>query len=311
MRAEVKVGLIVGVVAIAGGAIWWFSGNPNELDYLPIDKPAVDATAPGDTTLVKDETPTPTGSRRPARSAPERHERTLPTPAPARRTTPTPSEGTSPPGERASRAPDAEPSEKPAETSTIGDEPVITQADRAAADTTSGIDRSRPADSPPPVVELPRRRDLGTTPGSPRPSRQKTYTIQPGDYLITIAEEEYGDGQLWKAIKAANPDLDENCLRIGETIKLPALAEATRLMRAEGQPGADRETRPAPDPDQTRVARATYMVERGDSLIKIARNVLDDDTRWREIFELNRDRLDSPDVLRVGMELRLPASEDE
>jgi nucleoid-associated protein YgaU len=41
-------------------------------------------------------------------------------------------------------------------------------------------------------------------------------------------------------------------------------------------------------------------------LTKIAANWLDDGNRWREIYELNRDKLSSPDRLLVGMKLKLP-----
>jgi hypothetical protein len=49
-----------------------------------------------------------------------------------------------------------------------------------------------------------------------------------------------------------------------------------------------------------------YVVQRGDTLIGIAKRRLGRSTRWRDLFELNRDRLDSPDQLIEGMKLRLP-----
>ncbi|HMQ16595.1 MAG TPA: LysM domain-containing protein, partial [Phycisphaerae bacterium] len=53
----------------------------------------------------------------------------------------------------------------------------------------------------------------------------------------------------------------------------------------------------------------TYVVGEGETLTQIARNALKDGGRWREIYELNRDKLSSPDVLIPGMVLRLPAGE--
>jgi len=323
MRAEVKVGLIVGVVAIAGAAIWWFSGSRKELDSLPIDKRAMDATAPGETALVGDVTPKPSDARRSGESSPGRPDRTSSTPAPARRTGPgveprgqtepkldqppatarpgaEPGGQTSPSGRRVAREPAAKPTEPP----TPGEKPGPAKAGRTATE----AGRSRLTDAPPPAVEPPRRRE---TPAL----RHKPYTIERGDRLITIAQEEYGDRRLWRAIKAVNPDLDENRLKIGEVIKLPSLADAQRLLRAEAEYAAEgtvpRPTTPPRAGERSDTARATYVVEEGDTLIKIARNVLNDSTRWREIFELNRTQLDSADVIRPGMVLRLPPLEKE
>jgi nucleoid-associated protein YgaU len=55
-------------------------------------------------------------------------------------------------------------------------------------------------------------------------------------------------------------------------------------------------------------ATRTYTVRRGDTLSKIAQHFLGDSNRYREIFEANRDQLQSPNArLRVGMTLRIPA----
>ncbi len=315
MRAEVKVAMIVGAVAICGGAIYWFSGDSAELPELDMDKTTMDATAK-DTSLANDAKPTPSrrqsqpasgqrNTNRPKFQRPAVTER--PTAGDRGRGTATPTGTGSTPALR-TRDP---------LTPATEDKPTVTEP----ATITPGVSRDPVTQSPPPVVELPRRNDPvrpSPTTTTPRPTReltrgatQKTHMIQPGDYLITIAEAEYGDGQLWQAIKAANPGLDENRLKVGQQIKIPALAEARRLMR---QP-ADRATETTTttttppigrEPARPVAGRSTYVIERSDSLTKIARNVLGDGSRWREIYELNRDRLDSPDILEIGLELRMP-----
>jgi len=47
-------------------------------------------------------------------------------------------------------------------------------------------------------------------------------------------------------------------------------------------------------------------VQHGDGLVQIARSVLKDENRWREIYNLNRDQMKSPEDLRPGMTLKLP-----
>lgn len=49
-----------------------------------------------------------------------------------------------------------------------------------------------------------------------------------------------------------------------------------------------------------------YKIQPGDSLSRIAKVHFGDATRWREIFELNKDRIDDPNRIFVGDELRLP-----
>lgn len=49
-----------------------------------------------------------------------------------------------------------------------------------------------------------------------------------------------------------------------------------------------------------------YVVQYGDTLSSIAQKLLGSSNRWPEIFELNRDRLESPDDLQEEMELAIP-----
>lgn len=54
------------------------------------------------------------------------------------------------------------------------------------------------------------------------------------------------------------------------------------------------------------VVDATYTVEKGDSLSKIAKQHLGDANAWNRIFEANRDILDDPDKIQPGQVLKLP-----
>jgi nucleoid-associated protein YgaU len=50
----------------------------------------------------------------------------------------------------------------------------------------------------------------------------------------------------------------------------------------------------------------TYTVQDGDTLGKIAQSQLGDGSRWKEIWEANKDEIPDPDVIQVGQELVIP-----
>ena len=66
-------------------------------------------------------------------------------------------------------------------------------------------------------------------------------------------------------------------------------------------------TKPLP-PDQGNYAGGgkTHVVQKGDTLYKIARDHYGDQSKWRSIFEANRDQLSDPHRLKVGQTLTLP-----
>lgn len=51
----------------------------------------------------------------------------------------------------------------------------------------------------------------------------------------------------------------------------------------------------------------TYTVQRGDSLSKIAQERYGDGTRWKAIFEANRDQITNPDLIQPGQVLKIPS----
>jgi nucleoid-associated protein YgaU len=51
----------------------------------------------------------------------------------------------------------------------------------------------------------------------------------------------------------------------------------------------------------------TYVVKSGDSLSKIAKELLGDAGRWPEIFEANKDKIKDPNLIYPGQELDIPS----
>lgn len=57
---------------------------------------------------------------------------------------------------------------------------------------------------------------------------------------------------------------------------------------------------------EQRVGEQQYTVQKGDSLSRIAKNLLGDANAWKQIFEANSDVLDDPDKIFPGQVLKIP-----
>jgi nucleoid-associated protein YgaU len=49
-----------------------------------------------------------------------------------------------------------------------------------------------------------------------------------------------------------------------------------------------------------------YTVKSGDSLSKIAQQQYGDSTKWRKIFEANKDLIKDPNLIHPGQKLKIP-----
>jgi nucleoid-associated protein YgaU len=80
------------------------------------------------------------------------------------------------------------------------------------------------------------------------------------------------------------------------------------------EPTVEKDVKPEPPPQATAAetpepaagAVNSYTVQSGDTLWKIAEEQLGNGGRYKEIFEANRDLLDSPDHILPGQELKIP-----
>ena len=49
-----------------------------------------------------------------------------------------------------------------------------------------------------------------------------------------------------------------------------------------------------------------YVVQKGDSLSKIAKQFYGTTSGWRKIYEANKDRIEDPDLIQPGWKLTIP-----
>jgi nucleoid-associated protein YgaU len=169
-----------------------------------------------------------------------------------------------------------------------------------------------------------------------QPEMPPTYCVRDGDDLTAIARRFYGHPGAADSLWAANRDVipDPNVLPIGAELRLPPpwsvqgvpatahgvgrAIEPPRTvavppvpvqppsMSATGwlDPRQSRDTPPLPP--RPPAAGPTVRVAPGDTLESIAARFYGDRAAATRIWDANRDRLRSPELVVVGMELRLP-----
>ncbi|QDU70995.1 LysM peptidoglycan-binding domain-containing protein [Mucisphaera calidilacus] len=145
-----------------------------------------------------------------------------------------------------------------------------------------------PRETPPRLLRLEEK---------PQQVVERVHTVKSGESLSAIAQRYYGDRNLWRRIAAANPaDVGPDGRIVpGARLTIPAAERPVAESRTEP-------SRPASRP-------ATVRVEEGDSLARLAKRHLGSTDRWDDLYEANRDQLSSPDRIRPGMVLRLPADD--
>lgn len=123
----------------------------------------------------------------------------------------------------------------------------------------------------------------------------KTHKVVAGDTLIRIARSKLGDGERWTQIHELNADKlgPDAILKIGMYLKLPSDAKSTTQSR-ETNSGSSSSS-----------SGTTYTVIAGDILGNISMKLLGTSKRADEIAKLNG--LESPNDIRVGMKLKIPA----
>lgn len=151
-------------------------------------------------------------------------------------------------------------------------------------------------------VSSPERREASRRASPSGPGTE--HVVRKGDTLWSIAKQYYGSGTQAGRIEKANRDRIGNSrqLRIGMHLRIPDVS---------GKPPPEQvhETRNDAAPREAASSREgprTYVVRKGDSLWRIADRELGDGTKWKALYEANRDLLVKPSDLRPGLEIRLP-----
>ena len=133
------------------------------------------------------------------------------------------------------------------------------------------------------------------------------YTVKKGDTFSSIAQRFYGSASAATRIARLNEDLDEHGLHLGQVLTMPPVTGAAQGKATASWYAQKEQPKLKVDAVQGQQGQQrTYIVREGDTLIRIAREVLKTE-RWQKLYELNRDRLESATSLKPGQELLLPS----
>ena len=140
------------------------------------------------------------------------------------------------------------------------------------------------------------------------------YTVQPGETLWMIAENETGSGYNWQTIAEANnlenaDDIEEGMeLVIPDVLPETGISEENEELVLEEPTATVAPTEAVMQKETTtptlKPKSGTYTVQQGDSLWKIAMAQYNDGYQWVKIAQANN--LSNPDIIHSGNVLVLP-----
>jgi nucleoid-associated protein YgaU len=149
----------------------------------------------------------------------------------------------------------------------------------------------------------------------PSPSGEE-YVIKERDTVDSIAKAHYGHSSFAPMILAANPGLKANALRVGKAIVLPPKGEKKEepIIAKDPAPMPVEPKDPVlpPTTKKNDAALATvdgkriYTVQSGDILSSISSKVYGTSRYYKQIYEANKDQIDDPNTIPVGMKLVMP-----
>ncbi len=117
------------------------------------------------------------------------------------------------------------------------------------------------------------------------------YTVQPGDTLMKVAFNIYGDIDMWRQLYEMNKDVlsSAKALRPGQQIKYD---------------------KPLNQPNISQNGEA-YLIKDGDTLGKISNDVYATTKKWRKLYENNRELIKDPNKIYSGFYLFYQITEEE
>ncbi|MFN0008843.1 MAG: LysM peptidoglycan-binding domain-containing protein [Planctomycetota bacterium] len=132
------------------------------------------------------------------------------------------------------------------------------------------------------------------------------YVWKSGDNFPALAQRFYGDVARLGTLRRANEG--KNDAQPGDRVLIPVFDPDVPANVATAAPKSQAgESTAKPAAAATEVSGSkVHVVKEGESLWLISKKELGAGSRWKEIYDANRDQLSSPEALKAGLKLRLP-----
>jgi len=148
------------------------------------------------------------------------------------------------------------------------------------------------------------RRSTGLSDSTDASSWPRTHEVKPGENLWEISKQYYGKGHYWKSILRANSDKlpSERALQKEMTLSIPAPPNGASSSSSTATTASSGDGPPASAGPNA----SWYKLKKGENLWKVAKTKLGDGTKYKEILDANRDRIEDPDNIKPGTWLKIP-----
>ena len=103
-------------------------------------------------------------------------------------------------------------------------------------------------------------------------------------FIRATAPSDEAKNKFWDQVKLVNPNLDDITAEVN--------VDSSRAQAATAGGGSQN--------------TQTYTVKSGDTLSKISKQFYGDANEYMQIFYANRDKLNDPDKIQIGQELKIP-----
>ncbi len=117
------------------------------------------------------------------------------------------------------------------------------------------------------------------------------YTVEKGDSLWKIAEKKYNDGYAWTKIAKENNLKNASVISVGQKLKMPVVVATITAAKSD---------------TNNKIEQGEYKVVKNDNLWKIAVRAYGDGYKWTNIYQENKAKLNSANLLEIGMVLNIP-----
>lgn len=145
------------------------------------------------------------------------------------------------------------------------------------------------------TVEIPGATNINLSDEAIRDKQENegVYVVEKGDNLWKIAEKRYNDGYAWTKIAKENNLKNVSVIYVGQKLKMPALEVKTKIVAVAND-------------SNSKIEAGEYKVVRGDNLWKISVRAYGDGYKWVNVYKENKAKLNSPNLLEIGMVLNIP-----